>query len=129
MATPSERSILHGASATKGYLSSLQGYAAGAFGALAGNPVVDTLFIAGMLLPGLALVLGAGTRIALVSAAVMFLMLWITQLPLENNPFLDQHLFYVLAAALLLALDAGRYLGFGPFWRGLPVVRDQRWLW
>lgn len=129
LATPSERSVLNGASPAKGYLASLEGPASALFNPLAGNPVIDFLFVAGMLLPGIALFLGIGTRIGLVSAALMFLTLWFTALPLENNPFLDQHLFYVLTAGLLLALDAGRYLGLGRFWRGLPVVRGQRWLW
>ena len=37
--------------------------------------------------------------------------LWFASLPLEYNPFLDQHLFYAVAALSVLAFDSGRYLG------------------
>ena len=54
--------------------------------------------------------------------------LWFASLPLEYNPFLDQHLFYAVAALSVLAFDSGRYLGLGNAWRNLPLVRANRWL-
>ncbi|OLT10594.1 hypothetical protein BJF78_28555 [Pseudonocardia sp. CNS-139] len=129
MATPPERSVLSGASATAGYLGGVSGPAAPLFTAMAGNPVVDTLFVAGMLLCGLALVLGVTTLIAGLGAAVIFGMLWLTMIPLENNPVVDQHLFYALAGVLVAVSNPGRFLGIGAWWSRLPVVRSSRWLW
>ncbi len=130
--TTPEQSVLAGASPTKGLL--LYGLPADAPAAallkpLAGNPVADTLFLLATLGAGLALILGVGTRLAAVGGAVLMLNLWFASLPLEYNPFLDQHLFYAIGLISVLAFDSGRYLGLGTVWRRLPFVRTQPWLY
>lgn len=130
-ATKPEQSVLAGVSPTKGFL--LHGLEADAPAAallkpLAGNPVADTLFLLATVGAGLALLLGVGTRVAAIGGGVLMLNLWFASLPLAYNPFLDQHLFYAVAALSVLAFDSGRYLGLGTPWRNLPLVRGNRWL-
>src|ERR687885_1668654 len=56
---------IHGGSPTKGFLSfATQGPLAGFYQNLAGNPVVDWIFMIGLLGIGLALILGVGMRMA-----------------------------------------------------------------
>lgn len=129
--TTPEQSVLAGASPTKGFL--LYGLqpdapAAALLKPLAGNPVADALFLLATVGAGLALLLGVGTRIAAIGGGVLMLNLWFASLPLEYNPFLDQHLFYAIAALSVLAFDSGRYLGLGNVWRSLPLIRANRWL-
>lgn len=126
------QSVLAGASPTKGFL--LHGLPADAPAAallkpLAGHPVVDTLFLLATVGAGLALLLGIGTRIAAIGGAVLMLNLWFASLPLEYNPFLDQHLFYAIALLSVPVFDSGRYFGLGNYWRSLPPVRGRRWLY
>ena len=130
-ATTPEQSVLAEVSPTKGFL--LYGLQADAPAAallkpLVGNPVADALFLLATVGAGLALLLGVGTRVASIGGGVLMLNLWFASLPLEYNPFLDQHLFYAVAALSVLAFDSGRYLGLGNAWRNLPLVRANRWL-
>ena len=130
--TAPAQSVLAGASPTKGFL--LHGLPADAPAAallkpLAGHPVADALFLLATVGAGLALLLGIGTRVAAVGGAILMLNLWFASLPLEYNPFLDQHLFYAIALLSVPVFDSGRYLGLGNAWRSLPLVRDHRWLY
>lgn len=129
MNTPSERSLLNGASATKGYLSSREGWFSGAFQAVSGAWWIDALFVLGLAGGGIALVLGIASRLATIAVLGVFGGIYLSQLPLENNPLIDQHLFYCITAVALLATGADRVLGLGRAWRSLPIVRKQPVLW
>ena len=129
MNTPSERSLLNGASATKGYLSSREGWFSGAFQAVSGSWWIDTLFVLGLAGGGIALVFGFASRLATVAVLGVFGGIYLSQLPLKNNPVIDQHLFYCITAVALLATGSDRVLGLGNRWRSLPVVRKQPLLW
>ena len=116
-ATASEDAWLAGGSPTFGYLKFAT---SGPFGALfqrlAGSPVVDWLFMLGLLLVGVALLSGVATRIAGYAGAVMMLLLWLSGLPPQNNPFLDEHIVYVIVLIGLAKVGAGQRLGLGKWW-------------
>lgn len=57
-ATPTARAWINGGSPTKGFLSGAIGPLQGVFNSIAGAPVVDWLFMLGLLGVGLALILG-----------------------------------------------------------------------
>ena len=59
------------------------------FQSLAGNPLVDWLFMLGLLGIGLALMLGIGLRVAAVAGTTLLMMMWAAEVPLENNPLVD----------------------------------------
>lgn len=120
--TPSERSWLNGGSPTTGYLSSLDGAYADTFQRLAGHAWVDWLFMAGLLGIGAAVMLGVGLRIAAASGVVMLVFMWAASLPLDNNPFLDEHLVYALVLVGLALTHAGDTLGLGWVWGRVPAV-------
>lgn len=64
MLTTPEAAVINGGSPTEYYLSELvSGVFAGFFHAIAGNPVVDFLLMAGLLLVGIGLVLGVASRL------------------------------------------------------------------
>ncbi|MBM9468978.1 hypothetical protein [Nakamurella leprariae] len=126
--TPSERAWLSGGSPTNGYLSNLEGPMAGVFGAMAGNPVADWLFMLGILGTGVAFLAGAGLWPAAVAGTVLMGSIWLTNLPLATHPFLDQHLFYVVLGWALALAGAGRWLGVGTWWASTGAVRRMSWL-
>lgn len=127
--TPEDRSVLSGASATQGYLASVDGTFADVFTAMAGHPVVDALFLIGLGGSGLALVLGVATRLAAAGTVAVMGPLYLSSLPLEQNPLIDQHLMYCVLAVGLAALGAGNVLGLGRAWartrlvRAVPILR------
>ncbi|MGN6241367.1 MAG: DoxX family protein [Cellulosimicrobium cellulans] len=130
-ATPRERAWLAGAAPAQGYLQNgVQGPLAGTFTSMAG-PVTDWLFMLGLLGVGLALLLGIGLRVAAVSGALLFGMLWLSQWPFaagSNNPVVDQHVLVVLLLVVLTTTLAGDTWGLGRRWAALPLVRRAPWL-
>jgi thiosulfate dehydrogenase [quinone] large subunit len=85
--------------------------------------VIDGLVISGQILIGLTLILGVFTRFSLFWAAAMIFMFYIAQFPPANNPFLDEHIVYIVVFLLLGALGAGRILGLDALIEKLPFVR------
>ncbi|MDP3990640.1 MAG: hypothetical protein Q8Q01_05565 [archaeon] len=125
--TASDKSWLMGTSPTTGFLQfAAKGPFAGLYHALVGNVIIDWLFMAGLLLIGLALILGIGVRIASYSGALLLLLMWTATLPPEHNPFLDEHIIYGLLLLSLANLKSGMYLGFGKQWNKL--TKKNRWL-
>lgn len=117
---------IHGGSPTAGFLGhAVTGPLAGFYQNLAGNPVVDWVFMLALLGIGLALLLGVGMRIAAASGAALLVMMWSAVLPPANNPFMDDHLIYALVLGLLAFLGAGKTFGLGKMWERLPFVRDH----
>lgn len=117
-ATPADKSWIAGGSPTAGYLGSLEGSMAGAFKPLAGNPLIDIAFMLGLLLVGVALVLGIALRAAAVGGSALMILMWLSSLPLKNNPVLDEHIIYAVAMIAVAAAGAGRVWGFGLRWKG-----------
>lgn len=126
--TPAERAWVSGASPTTGYLSSADGALGGLFRPMAGSLIVDWLWMLGLLAVGVAFVLGVALRPAAIVAVLVMGGIYLSMLPLANNPFLDQHLFYVVCAVAFALADAGRFLGLAAVWARLPVVEGRRWL-
>lgn len=129
LATASEDAWVNGGSPTFGFLNfATEGKTFHDFFAGLAGPVADWLFMIGLLAIGVALLLGIGMRIAAASGTVMLLLMWAAQLPLENNPFMDDHLVYAIVLVGLAIFGAGRYLGLGKVWERLPIVQRFPWL-
>ncbi|MGV9595272.1 hypothetical protein ACWDR1_01250 [Streptosporangium sandarakinum] len=124
LATPADRAWINGGSPTTGFLKGAGDNALGGlFGALAGHAWVDWLFMTGLLGIGAALVLGIGMRIAAVTGTLMLVLMWAAELPLANNPFLDEHLIYAVVIIGLALAGAGETLGLGRWWGNTALVR------
>jgi thiosulfate dehydrogenase [quinone] large subunit len=124
-ATPAERAWTAGGSPTTGFLSGVEGPFGGFFQSMSGQAWADWLFMGGLLGIGVALIAGIAMRIAAASGALLLVFMWMASLPLENNPFMDDHLVYAVVLVLLAALRSGDTAGLGARWRQLPVVRDH----
>ena len=114
---------INGGSPTTGYLSGVTGPFKGLFEPLAGAAWADWLFMTGLLAIGAALMLGIGIRIAAASGALLLVFMWMASLPLDNNPFMDDHLVYAIVLIGLAAVHAGNTLGFGRMWARSGLVR------
>ena len=126
--TPPERAWINGGNPTLGFLGNVEGPFADVFRAMAGNAIVNWLFMIGLLAIGVALILGIGVRIAAAAGATMLLLMYLASLPLETNPIIDDHIIYALVLIGLALADAGRVLGLGRWWSGTQVVQRNRWL-
>lgn len=123
-ATPAENAWINGGSPTTGFLSHVEGPFSGFFSGMAGNAFFDWLFMIGLLAIGTALALGIGTRIAAASGALLLVLMWMASLPLDNNPFVDDHIINAVVLVALAAVAAGDTWGLGRWWANLPVVQS-----
>lgn len=114
---------INGGSPTTGYLSGVSGPFKGLFEPLAGAAWADWLFMTGLLAIGVALMLGIGMRIAAATGALLLMFMWMASLPLDNNPFMDDHLVYAIVLIGLAAVHAGDTLGLGRIWTRTELVR------
>ncbi|MEV4064727.1 hypothetical protein [Nonomuraea dietziae] len=103
-ATPTGHARIDGGSPTSVFLTESD------FEALAGQPWVDWLFMAGLLGVGLALMLGIGTRIAAAIGGLLLLMLAVG-LPVAGSPF--GYIVYAIVLIGLAMANAGETLGLG----------------
>lgn len=129
-ATPPEGAWLNGGSPTAGFLGgSIEGGNpfAGVWSVfLSINPLTDVLFMLGLLGVGLAFMLGIGTRVAAVSAAAMYTLMYLAAFPMSTNPLYDTHLLLAVAVLAMAGLAAGDHIGLGRQWSRL--VKGNRFL-
>ncbi|HET8600998.1 MAG TPA: hypothetical protein VFL99_11785 [Segeticoccus sp.] len=85
----------------------------------------DYLFMIGLAGIGIGLTFGIAMRLSTISAVAMLVLMWSATLLPTNNPFLDDHLIYAIAALALLAIGAGHTLGLGKAWDKLTIVRNH----
>ncbi|MEO1263538.1 MAG: DoxX family membrane protein [Bacteroidota bacterium] len=133
-----------------GYLMDSQGYFAEFFYALAANPklleVIDFLNIWGLMLIGLALLLGAFTRVALVGGIALLGLYFLSHppligvkyaLPSEGSYLLvNKNLIEIAAMVVLLVFPASRAIGLDRFFmkrkktlgtsNGVPVSKEEK---
>ncbi|MEP1123175.1 MAG: hypothetical protein ABJH68_04700 [Ilumatobacter sp.] len=113
---------INGGSPTAGFLSGVKGPFQWLFEPMAGQAWADWLFMLGLLGIGVALMLGIGIRIAAFSGALLLVFMWMASLPLDNNPFMDDHLVYAVVLIGLAAVHAGDVIGFGHRWGRTGLV-------
>src|SRR3989338_5474146 len=122
-----EKAWLLGGSPTTGFLKfAAQGPFVDFFNSLAGNPIIDWLFMLGLLFAGATLFLGVLVKLGSYAGALMFLLMYLALIGPENNPFLDDHIIYAIVLLGLAASGAGAYFGFGKKWQTLKLVRANK---
>jgi thiosulfate dehydrogenase [quinone] large subunit len=121
-ATPSERAWINGGTPAQGFMK------AGAesdnpfaqFFANIAGPWSDWLFMIGLFGIGLALLTGAGLKIAAWTGTALLLFMYLAQFPLyeesATNPITDSHWIEALALIVVAATYAGDTWGIGKWW-------------
>ncbi|PKB79580.1 MAG: hypothetical protein BZY88_12655 [SAR202 cluster bacterium Io17-Chloro-G9] len=122
--TEAGKGWIDGGSPTFGFLSfAVSGPLEGFYNGLAGNAVVDWLFMLGLLAIGLPLVLGIGVRLAASIGVVMLLLMYSALVLPANNPILDDHIIYAVIMLGLAIANPGYRLGLGRWWGKTRLVK------
>ena len=101
-ATTPDKAWIHGGSPTAGFLSfAVKGPFAEIFHSLAGVAVVDWLFMLGLLFVGLTLILNRYVKWGCVAGILMLALMYLSLIPPENNPLIDEHIVYILVLWLI----------------------------
>lgn len=118
-ATPSARAWIHGGTPAQGFMKNAEGPFAGFFKSIAG-PWADWLFMLGLLGIGVALLAGAGLKLAAWTGALLLLMMYLAEFPLGQqgmtNPIVDSHWIEAFGIAVCAATYAGDTWGLGRWW-------------
>ena len=117
-ATPAERAWVAGGTPAQGFINGIEGPFAGFFGIFA-NTFGDVLFMAGLLGIGVALVLGAGLRIAAVTGTLLMLFMYLAELLLAlggTNPITDSHWVEAMLLIIAAVTLSGDTWGVGKIW-------------
>ena len=102
LSTQASKAWLTGVSPTLGYLkNATHGPLADFFHSLAGNPIVDILFMLGLVGVGVAFFLGIAMRFASIAGSIMMILMYISAFPPVNNPIVDDHIIYALVLLVL----------------------------
>ncbi len=93
------------------------------FNNMAGQPIWDWLFMLGLLGIGVALFTGVGIRIAAGAGALLYTLMYLASIPLDNNPVVDDHMIGAIVVVVLALTLAGDTWGFGRQWARTNLVR------
>lgn len=124
-ATAADKAWLAGGSPTYGFLAfGAKGPFAEIYAAMAGNVLVDWLFMLGLMYVGVALLLGLTVKLGAYTGVLMLALMYTAGFILpEHNPFLDEHIVYAVIMIGLAATAAGRTMGLGGWWAKIPLVK------
>ena len=127
-ATTPEKSWLAGSSPTAGFLEfGVHGPFADFYRSLAGNGMVDWLFMLGLLGIGLSLTLGVFMKLGGISGVMMMLLMYLAVgIQPVNNPVIDDHIIYLLVIMVLVMTDSGTYIGLGNKWKYSRLVQKYK---
>lgn len=124
MPTTPEAAMINGGSPTEYYLSNfVSGPLEGFYSSLAGNPALDLLLMAGLLLVGAAMILGVASRLSTVGMCVMMALMFSLEMPPDDNPLVDYHIVYILASIVIYYLGGYGALGLDGRWSELSIVK------
>jgi thiosulfate dehydrogenase [quinone] large subunit len=123
-------SWIDGGSPTAGFLGhATTGPFANFYHHLAGNALVDWLFMLGLLVIGLGLLLGIWVRFASLAGIVLLLLMWSALLWPVNSPGIDEHIIYAIALFGIALVDENQVWGMRSRWlktrlaKSLPFLR------
>ena len=112
-ATTADKAWIAGGSPTYGFLAmATKGPFADFFKSLAGLPMVDWLFMLGLLFIGLTLLFNKFVKWGGIAGIIMMLLMWLAVLPPANNPIVDDHIVYALVLAFLMIQSKNGGLSF-----------------
>lgn len=120
---------VNGGSPTDGFLkNATKGPFEDIFKSMAGNTLVEWLFMLGLLLIGVALIAGVAIKLASYSGALMMIFMWLAALPPANNPVVDDHVIYALVLMVILLANKDQRFGLGGWWSKQPQVKKHTFL-
>lgn len=126
--TPAERAWLNGGTPAQGFIKGIEGPFHGFFQAFA-NPFGDVLFMVGLLGIGVALIAGAGLRIAAVTGTLLMLFMYLAEIPWilgGTNPVVDSHWHEALLLIIAAVTLSGDTWGVGRTWA--RMIGTHTWL-
>lgn len=137
--TPPAAAWINGGAPAQGYIGGIEGPFASFF-SIFGNAFGDWFFMLGLLGIGVAMITGAGLRLAAVGGTILMLFMFVADLPTATamvdgelirgatNPLTDAHWYEALLLIIPAMTLAGDTWGLGKWWAHTPLVQKNSWL-
>ena len=93
------------------------------FTSMAGNPFVDFLMMAGMLIIGITMIFGFASKLTSVAMSLFLLTMYMLHVPPTDNPLIDYHITWILAIWAIYLLGGYDRLSISAKWKELSMVR------
>ncbi|MPV39098.1 DoxX family protein [Georgenia subflava] len=120
--TPAERSWINGGEPAQGYLDNAVYGPFTDFFQIFSNPFGDWLFMLGLLGIGVAMITGAGLKIAAITGTLLMFFMYLAALPFVGepgtNPVTDSHWIEALVLIISAVTLSGDTWGLGRWWAG-----------
>ncbi|WP_221934975.1 DoxX family protein [Georgenia yuyongxinii] len=126
--TPAERAWINGGTPAQGFIKGIEGPFHDVFQVFA-NPFGDALFMVGLLGIGVAMLAGAGLRIAAVTGTLLMLFMYLAELPGAlggTNPITDSHWVEAMLLIIAAVTLSGDTWGVGKWWA--KMIGNKTWL-
>ena len=102
ISTKAAAAWIRGGSPTTGFLShAVKGPFANVFHQLAGMPVVDWLFMLGLLFVGVTLIFNRYVKWGSLAGIAMLILMYLSMLWPDTNPIIDEHIIYAVVLAYI----------------------------
>lgn len=130
IATEPAKAWIAGGSPTYGFLAMgvKDAYLSSVFMSMAGNTLVDVLFMLGLGGVGFSLLTGMGMRIAGYSGALLMFFIYLAQLPLKQNPVFDEHIVYIIVLLAFTRVEVGTVYSLKGWWKKTSIVKKYPFL-
>ena len=138
-ATAPAKAWINGGTPAQGFLKGVDGPFASLLKSFQ-NPFGDWLFMAALLGIGVAMIAGAGVRIAAAAGTLLMLMMFMAEWPAatasvggkvvqgSTNPIVDSHWHEALLLIICAVTLAGDTWGLGTWWAKKSFVKKYSWL-
>ncbi|MGC0143331.1 DoxX family protein [Pseudactinotalea sp. Z1732] len=129
-ATPAERAWINGGTPAQGFIGGIENFTGGFF-SLFQNAFGDVLFMLGLLGIGVAMIAGAGLRIAAITGTALMVFMWLATFPVAGaatNPILTSHWHEALLLIIAALTLSGDTWGLGKWWANKGFVQKNSWL-
>ena len=122
-ATPSGSGAIDGASPSSFVDLVAGGIFKDLFIALGGNPAVDFLLMAGLLILGITLILGIASKLTTLAMTAFLIVMYMMHVPPTDNPLLDYRLTWILALWAVYYLGGYERFSIKKEWESFSIVQ------
>ncbi len=90
---------------------------------LAGNQIIDIIFMLGLLALGISLMLGIASKLSTIGIIAFLFIMYTLRIPPEDNPIIDYHLILIAGMVATYFLGGYERLSLNSKWRELWIVK------
>ncbi len=122
-ATPSGSGYVEGGSPSSFVTWVTKGLFSGFYESIAGNAIIDVIFLLALLILGLTLILGFASKLTTFGMAAFLLVMYTLVVPPTDNPVVDDHIIMAVAMLAVYFLGGFDKLSINGWWKETALVK------